>query len=72
MGVLGEGGVGVGGLESGSEGRAWGGREWAGEVEREPSLHHPSRDSSALLWEKGDDKCKGNGNSLTNKILVEL
>lgn len=41
-----------GGLQSGSQGRAWEGREGAGEVEREPSLHHPSRDSSACCFGK--------------------
>lgn len=46
------GGGGGGGLESGSKGRAWEGRQRAGEVEREPSLHHPSRDSSACCFGK--------------------
>lgn len=49
-GVLGWGGG--GGLESGSKGRAREGRQRAGEVEREPSLHHPSPDSSACCFGK--------------------
>lgn len=52
-GAAGWGGGGVGwGVESGSKGRAWEGRERAGEVEREPSLHHPSRYSACCFGKK--------------------
>lgn len=56
-----------GGLESGCQGTAWGGGACGDRGGRKRTKSTPpiTRFFRLLLWEKSDDKCKGNSNSFS-------